>query len=166
MSNITLIAAIGKNKELGYQNELIWKLKKDLLFFKEQTIGKYIVMGRKTFLSLPKLLPERKHIVLTTNDLNIPNVLVFHSLDSLLEFIQGLDEEIMIIGGESLYKIFFPYASKMILTEIDSEFLQADTYFPDFSQSNWNKIELDKGIDEDINYKHLVYKRRETKWKD
>ena len=95
MKNITMIAAIGKNRELGKNNDLIWHLKEDMKFFKDQTMGKPIVMGRKTFESLPKLLPGRKHIILTKQKLDVPEeVLLFHNKEDVLDYIKSYQEEV------------------------------------------------------------------------
>lgn len=161
MKNITMIAAIGKNNELGKDNKLIWPLKKDLQFFKEQTMGKPIVMGYKTLLSLPKLLPNRKHIVLTRHERNLdPSILVFHSKEEVLDYISNHIEEFMIIGGESIYKEFLEDADKMLLTEIDDTCLDADSYFPYFDKNEWNSKILKEEEENGISYKHLVYIRK------
>lgn len=161
MKNITMIAAIGKNNELGKDNSLIWHLKKDLLFFKEQTSNKPIVMGYKTLLSLPKLLPNRKHIVLTRHERSLaPSILVFHSKEEVLDYISNHIEEFMIIGGESIYKEFLEDADKMILTEIDDTCLDADSYFPYFDKNEWNSKIIKEEEENGISYKHLVYTRK------
>ena len=160
MNNITMIAAIGKNNELGKDNNLIWKLKEDMHFFKENTIGKPIVMGINTFNSLPKLLPHRKHIVLTHQNLKIDNVLIYHDMNELLNYINSKNEEIMIIGGASIYKLFLDYANKLLLTEIDDEEKNADVYFPNFNKNEWN-YNIIKEVEEDnIKYKHVRYLRK------
>mgnify|MGYP003430593614 FL=1 len=94
MKNITMIAAVGKNLELGKDNKLLWHLPEDLKFFKEQTMGKPIIMGKKTLDSLPILLPGRLHLVLTHQQLEeTDQVKVFRDLDSLVEFIKELNQE-------------------------------------------------------------------------
>ena len=128
MDNITLIAAIGKNGELGKDNTLIWKLKEDMRFFKENTMGKPILMGINTLYSLPRLLPGRKHIVLTHQDISIEGVKVYHDKQELLDYIASLPQEVMVIGGASIYSQFINYADTMLLTEIDAE-EKADVYF-------------------------------------
>ena len=148
MNNLTIIAAIGKNNELGYKNGLIWRLKEDMKFFKENTIGKPIVMGRKTLESLPKLLPNRTHIVLTHQDIVIPGVIIIHSKEELFNLIK--DEEVMIIGGESIYKMFIDDVDKMLLTEIDKEYKDADAYFPEFNKDNWNIKVLSRKVENNI----------------
>ena len=121
MNKITLIAAIGKNRELGYNNDLIWNIPEDLKFFKDNTMGKYMVMGINTFNSLPGILPGRKHIVLTRKNVDLGDeIFVIHNLDELLQYIDTLSSEVMIIGGASIYRQMIDYADRMLLTEIDS----------------------------------------------
>ena len=127
--NITLIAAVGKNLELGKDNTLIWSIPEDLKFFRDNTIGKTIVMGMNTLKSLPKLLPNRKHVVLTRKNVELdPSIVVVHSIDELLSYIESIDEEVMIIGGAQIYSQMIGYASKMLLTEIDDS-RDADVIF-------------------------------------
>ena len=161
MKNITMIAAIGKNRELGKNNDLIWHLKEDMKFFKDQTMGKPIVMGRKTFESLPKLLPGRKHIILTKQKLDVPEeVLLFHNKEGVLDYIKSYQEEVMIIGGASIYKEFLEDSNKLVLTEIDDEDKTADTYFPYFDKNEWLKEELSTEEENNIKYKHIIYTRK------
>ena len=161
--NITLIAAIGKNRELGYNNDLIWKIPEDLEFFKENTINKYIVMGVNTFNSLPKLLPNRKHIVLTRKNMELDSsVIIVHSIDELLEYINSIDEEVMVIGGSLVYREMIKYADKMLLTEIDDSRL-ADVYFPEFNIEDWDKLLISSHEYNDIKYNHVSYTRKKIK---
>ena len=159
MKNITMIAAVGKNLELGKDNQLIWRFKEDMRFFKEQTMGKPIVMGHKTLDSLPKLLPGRKHIVLTTKSLEVdPAILVVHSIDELLEKVKEYPE-VMIIGGASIYKQMLDYSDKLVLTEIDAT-APCDVYFPSFNKEEWDREVLCEHEENNIPYKHLVYTRK------
>ncbi len=159
MATITLIAAIGKNNELGKDNKLLWHLKEDLKFFKEQTIGKEVILGRKTLESLPKLLPKRKHLVLTHQNLEENEQLqVFHSIEELQKYLQDKDEEVVVIGGAKIYQEFLPKANKLILTEIDAS-KEADTYFPTFNKEEWQKELLCTHQDNGITYSHIIYKR-------
>ena len=158
-NNLTLIAAIGKNNELGINNTLIWRFKEDMKFFKENTMGKPIIMGRKTLESLPKLLPGREHIVLTKSNLDIEGVKVFHSKENLLDYVSQFDNDFMVIGGASIYEQFIGNADKMLLTEIDAE-SKADVYFPEIKQDEWNKKDLYDVVDGDISFKHVLYKRK------
>lgn len=160
MNNISIIAAIGKNNELGKNGKLIWHLKEDMKYFKENTIGKPIVMGINTFNSLPKLLENRKHIVLTHQNIEIPNVKIYHSKEELLSYLKYLRQEIMVIGGASIYRQFIDIADKLLLTEIDEVDKEADAYFPRFNKDNYNK-EIIKNVKEsNINYKFVRYLRK------
>lgn len=159
MATITLIAAIGKNNELGKDNKLLWHLKEDLNFFKEQTIGKEVILGRKTLESLPKLLPKRKHLVLTHQNLEENEQLqVFHSIEELQKYLQDKDEEVVVIGGAKIYQEFLPKANKLILTEIDDS-KDADAFFPTFNKEEWQKELLCTHQDNGITYSHIIYKR-------
>lgn len=160
MDNISMIAAIGKNNELGKDNELLWRFKEDMKFFKEETIGKPVIMGMKTLQSLPKILPNRQNIVLTRQNVELDErILVFHSMDEILKYIEEYGKEVMIIGGASIYKQFLEYAKKLILTEINAE-KEADVYFPYFNKDEWIKEELDEHEENNIKYKHLIYTRK------
>ena len=160
MKNITMIAAIGQNNELGKNNKLLWHLPEDLKFFKEQTMGKPIVMGKKTLDSLPRLLPGRLHLVLTHQELE-PNdqIMVFHNKEALIDFIATLDQEVMVIGGAQVYKQMLDLSDKMILTEVEAE-TEADVYFPEFNKDEWDQKLLCEHQYEDIHYKHLIYTRK------
>ena len=159
MENITMIAAVGLNNELGYKNQLIWHLKGDMKFFKENTMGKPIVMGINTLKSLPKLLPGREHIVLTHQDIDIEGVKIFHSISEILEYINSLPTEAMIIGGASIYQQFIDYANKMLLTQINQS-APADVYYPTFDENEWDKEVLASANENDIDYQHVEYKRK------
>ena len=163
MKNVTIIAAIGKNNELGKNNDLIWRFKEDMDFFKEQTMGKPMAMGYKTFYSLRegKPLPGRKHIVLTSRNIEENDQIVLvRSLEELLKYIEEYKDEVMIIGGASIYKSMLDYADKLVLTEIDAEDKEADAYFPIFNKEEWNSEELSSHEENNIKYKHLVYTRK------
>ena len=163
MKNVTMIAAIGKNNELGKNNDLIWKFKEDMKFFKEQTTGKPMAMGYKTFYSLRggKPLPGRKHIILTSRNIEEnPQIKIVRSLEELINYIEEYKEEVMIIGGASIYKAMLEYADKLVLTEIDAEDKEADAFFPDFNKEEWNNELLSEHEENNIKYKHLVYKRK------
>ena len=161
MATITLIAAIGKNNELGLNNNLIWHLKEDLKFFKEQTIDKKIILGRKTLESLPNgRLPRRTHLVLTHQDMkNSTDIYIYNNIEDLLDYLKGLDEEVMVIGGAKVYEEFLPYATKLILTEIDSS-AKADVYFPKINKEDWERKLLSTYQDNNLIYHHVLYKRK------
>lgn len=155
---IALIAAIGKNNELGKNNNLIWHLPNDLKFFKEVTMGKNVVMGFNTYNSLPRKLVGRTMIVLTSKNINDKEIIVYNDLNKLLEDYKN--KEIFIIGGASLYKIFIDKVDTMYLTEIDASDDKADVYFPKFNKDDWNREVLKENSDNGINYKHILYRRK------
>ena len=156
----TIIAAIGKNRELGKDNGLIWHLPNDLKFFKEVTNHHAIIMGRKTFESLPRMLPNRKHIVLTSSE-NLPSeVEVYKELKQILESYRDSQEEIFIIGGASIYSQFLEHSDKMYLTEIDAEDKSADVFFPEFNREDYTSELIKENEDNGIKYKHMVYRRK------
>lgn len=160
MKNITMIAAIGQNNELGKDNKLLWNLPEDLQFFRQQTMGKPIVMGKKTLDSLPRLLPGRLHLVLTHQEVEESDqVKVFRDIDSLVEFIQTLDQEVMVIGGAQVYNQMIALSDKMLLTEVEAT-TEADVYFPPFDKEEWDCLELCHHQEGDIKYKHLSYTRK------
>lgn len=156
---ISIIAAIGKNRELGRGNDLIWHIKEDLKNFKNLTMGKYIVMGKNTYESLPKHLEGRKYIVLSSSLSEIENGLLFNDFNKLLEFIKNVDEEVMIIGGASIYKLFLPFADKLYLTEIDSE-EKADVYFPDFNKEDYECNVVSTNEVDGLKYSFVIYERK------
>lgn len=160
---MTMIAAVGKNLELGKDNQLIWRFKEDMAFFKNETMGKPIIMGMKTYESLPGLLPGRRHIVLTRKNVELdPEILVVHSIDELLEKVRDYPE-VFVIGGASIYKQLIDYSNKMILTEIDAEDECADAYFPYFNKNEWNSENIGEFEENNITYKRLIYTRKKVR---
>jgi len=133
---ITLIAAAGENNELGKDNELVWHLPDDFKRFKQLTTGHFIIMGRKTFESFPKPLPNRTHVVITRNkDYNPDGVLVVHSLDAAL-LKASEDEQPFIIGGGEIYHLAMEAADKIELTRVHGSF-EADAFFPEINNDKW-----------------------------
>ena len=159
MAMITLIAAIGKNGELGKDNDLIWKISEDLKYFKRVTMNKKIIMGKNTFLSLPKLLEGRTHIVLSRSGVSSQDVLVYNNISELIEYLNSIDEEIMVIGGASIYKEFIKIAEKMILTIVDSS-SDADVYFPKINEKEWIVEKIFEGKFNEINYSRKIYLKK------
>lgn len=136
-----IIAAVGKKNELGNANKLIWHIKADMAHFRETTMGKKILMGRKTFESLPNLLPGRKIYVVTKNDnINGDNVEVVRDVDAFIARYQHSKEEIFICGGAEIYNKFLPYVHRMLITEIFDTAKEADTYFPDVDYKDWDIV--------------------------
>ncbi len=155
---ISIIAAIGKNNELGLNNDLIWHLPNDLKFFKEKTLNQNIVMGYNTFVSLGRVLPSRKHIVLSFEKVRLPlEVIQFNNLEDLNNYIK--DKDVFIIGGASMYKQFIDKADRLYLTEIDDTH-KADVYFPNFDKSLFDKKILGTNSDNGINYTFTLYERK------
>ena len=156
---ISIIAAIGENNELGKNNNLIWHLPNDLKFFKSVTSGHTVLMGRNTFWSLPKVLPNRTNIVITNQDEEYPKeVVIYNSIESFLNNYNN-EEEVFIIGGASIYKQFIDIADKLYLTEIEAHCTNADVYFPKFNKENYDSEILGENNDNGISYKHVLYRR-------
>ena len=126
---ISLIVAHDKNRVIGYENGMPWHLPGDLKYFKEMTIGKPVIMGRKTFESIGRPLPGRRNIVITRNkDYHAEGIETVASLDEALALTHGAEEQ-MIIGGEQIFTMALPLADKLYITLIDHEFT-GDTFFP------------------------------------
>lgn len=161
---LSIIVAISKNNVIGKDNKLIWHLPEDLKRFKKLTTGHTIIMGRKTFESLGRVLPNRKHIVITNNanmQIEDENVELIHDIKMLNKFINS-EEEHFIIGGATIYKLLMPYANKMYITRINEEF-EGDVYFPELDKKVWKEIEREKGIRNEKNpfdYEYVTYIRK------
>ncbi len=156
---LKIIAAIGKNNELGKNNDLIWSLPNDLKFFKEKTIGKTVVMGKNTFYSLPKVLPNRKNIVITDTKIENENIEQYYSIEDFINHYNESDEDIFIIGGAMMYRQFINLADELYLTEIDASDDGAQVFFPVFNKEEYEKIVLGNNSDGNINYQHVLYKK-------
>lgn len=160
MKNISIIACVGKNLELGKNNDLIWHLPNDLKYFKSVTSGKTVIMGRRTFDSLPGVLPKRRNIVLQLpNESKIDGVEIFNDIPSIIEAVKN-EEEAFIIGGASIYKQFLEYANKLYLTEVSMGCKDPDVYFPKFDKRKYKKTIVGSNSDNGINYNFVVYERR------
>lgn len=154
--DISIIAAIGKNNELGKNNDLIWHFHKDMVFFRQITTGSTVIMGRKTFESLPKALPKRRNIVITgSEDYAAEGAEVCHSVEQALKLCEN--ERVFIIGGGRIYKQFLNLAENLYLTEIDAECPQADTYFPAFNKNEYKKEILAENEENGIKFSHIRY---------
>jgi dihydrofolate reductase len=140
---LSIVAAVAENNIIGKDNSLLWSLPEDLERFKRitSTGSKTMIMGRKTFESINRILPGRKHIILTRNnffDVNNENVKIVHSLDNLKPYIDST-EEYFVIGGGEIYSLLLPYAKKMYLTKVHEEF-NGDTFFPNFNKNEWQVV--------------------------
>lgn len=139
MKDITLIAAVDKNWGIGYHNELLFHLKKDMAFFREKTLGNTVIMGRKTLESFPggKPLPERTNIVLTSQTAEDftqghpgdGTLVVCHSVAEVMRYLEGVAGDSYVIGGGMVYRQFVEYASRALITQVD-RIKEADTFFP------------------------------------
>ena len=160
MKNISIIACVGKNLELGKNNDLIWHLPNDLKYFKKVTSGKTVIMGRKTFDSLPGILPKRRNIVLQKPDEGvIPGLEIYNDIPSILEAIKK-EEEVFIIGGASIYRQFIDYANKLYLTEVHKTCKDAEVFFPKFNKRKYHKEIVGKGLDNAIAYDFVIYSKK------
>ena len=156
---VKIIAAIGKNGELGAKNALLWNLPGDMRFFRETTRGAAVVMGRLTFESIGRPLPNRRNIVITRNPDRVPDgVEVSGSLGEALALIGG---DGFVIGGARVYADAIGIADEMILTEIDASFPEADVFFPKFERSDWDAEVIGGNCDGGISYRHTVYRRKQ-----
>ncbi len=136
---ISIIAAIGKNRELGFKDKLLWRLPDDLKRFKKITTGHAIVMGRKTYETIGRPLPDRKNIVITRNDAYLaPGCIVVSSLDEAIEAAGG-DSEVFVMGGGEIYALALASADRMYLTFVDAA-TPADTFFPEFNAADWKLV--------------------------
>ena len=161
---LSIIVAIANKNVIGKDNTLIWHLPEDLKRFKTITSGKTIIMGRKTFESLGRVLPNRKHIVLC-NDMEMKidneNVEVVNDIKYLDKYINS-DEENFIIGGATIYKLLMPYANKMYITKINQDF-DGDAFFPEIKEEEWKIVDTQKGIKDEQNpydYEYITYVRK------
>lgn len=143
---ISFIVAMDNNRLIGVNNDLPWHIPNDLQFFKEKTIGNTIIMGRKTFESLGRVLPKRHHIVVTkSQDREFPKeVEVFSNLDEVIELSKKTEDEIFVIGGGRVFSELLPHADRLYITQIDAVF-SGDIYFPNFSMKDWKITSKIKG---------------------
>lgn len=165
--NISLIAAVSSNNVIGRQNRLPWYLPEDLKNFKQLTIGKPIMMGRKTFESLGRVLPGRTNIVITRNPIYQPQgCRVFSNIDHALQTFANCPE-IMVIGGASFYEQMMPLSNTLYLTRIDHEF-DGDAHFPPFDPSVWteqSRRDYQQQQEPFLHYSFRVYRRNASEYR-
>ena len=158
-----MIAAVAKNRAIGKDNKLIYWLPNDLKRFKALTTGHTIIMGRRTFESLPKgALPNRRNIVLSRTEKDFPGCDTYTSLKEALNHCTP-DEDVYIIGGASIYKQAMTVANRLCLTEVDDPPQKADAFFPDYS--DWHEVwreEHDTDERHDYRYAFVDYERQGT----
>ncbi len=158
---LSLIVAKAENNVIGKDNKLLWHLPEDLKRFKNLTTGHTIIMGRKTFESLGRVLPNRKHVVFTQNPnfkVDDVNVKIVHSLQDIQEYVEDKNEN-FVIGGEKIYNLLMPYVSKMYITEIHKDF-DGDTFFPNVDLESWKETSREKMNADDFDYDFVVYERK------
>ena len=175
VGKLVVVAAVGRNLEIGRRGDLIWRLSEDLAFFRSVTMGHYIVMGKKTYESMPKNLPGRKYVVISkypaptgTPQRNLQGVPllakgvdsrsedgVCESVDKFLEFAKAINDVIYVVGGGSIYAQLLPYCSEMVLTHIDAECDTADVFFPKFDEKDWQVTKSVELCENGINYQRV-----------
>ena len=160
---LSIIVAVAKNNVIGKDNQLIWHLPEDLKRFKRLTTNHTIIMGRKTFESLGRVLPNRKHVILCNDakmSVDDENVEILDDISKLKKY-KDSEEENFVIGGATIYKLLMPYADKMYVTHIKEEF-EGDVYFPEISEKDWKITEREKGLRDEKNpfdYEYVTYER-------
>lgn len=164
---ISLIAAMDKNRVIGKENDIPWRIPRDWEYVKDTTKGYPIILGRKNLESIGRPLPDRRNIVLTRDKyFNFDGCEIAHSIEDIFEFCKN-EEEIFIFGGEQIYHLFMPYVEKMYITKIHHEF-KGDTFFPEVNFDDWKVVSVKKGIMDDKNpynyYFHIYEKACITNW--
>ena len=163
---MNLIVAVDNNWAIGSKNELLIRIPNDHKHFREETTGKVVVLGRKTLETFPQGMPLKNRInIILSKDPNyqVKDAIVVHSIEELLEELKKYDEEeIFVIGGESIYRMMLPYCSKVYVTKIDHAY-QADTYFPNLDQlEDWEMTEVsEEHTCFDLEYVFSTYERRQ-----
>jgi dihydrofolate reductase len=161
---ISIISAIGKNRELGKKNTLLWDMPADMKHFRDTTRGHTVIMGQKTFESLPNgPLPNRRNIVVTrSDDFHSEGVEISRSLEDTLASFKDTDEEVFVIGGGEIYRQSMDAADRLYITHVDMEDKEADTFFPEILPIIWNEISREEHQADDKNphnYTFSVYER-------
>jgi dihydrofolate reductase len=163
---ISLIWAMDNNRLIGANNQMPWGISDipaDMAWFRQHTLGKSVLMGRKTFESIGKPLPKRRNIILSRQkSLSIDGCEVVHSLDEAVDMFQ--DEELMVMGGAAIYKLALPHAEKLYCTHIEHDF-KGDTWFPDMDMVSWQHTHQEKHAPDEKNaypYRFEIYERGET----
>ncbi|WP_175073051.1 dihydrofolate reductase [Terribacillus sp. AE2B 122] len=160
---ISLLFAMDQNRGIGYENDLPWRLPRDLRFFKEKTTGQIIVMGRKTLDSMNGALPNRTNVVLTRDKaFKADGVTILHDVNAVKELAdEHSEKEIFIIGGSEIFSQTLEIADRIYMTYIEDNF-PADTYFPDFPLNKWQETSREKGVKDERNpydYYFIQYDR-------
>lgn len=158
---MNIIVCMSKNKVIGKENRMPWHLPKDLAYFKKMTLGKTVVMGRKTFESIGKALPGRNNIILTRDPLyKAPGCQVYTKIEDVLHLPK---EDVFIIGGSEIYTLFMPYATKLYITKICETF-EGDAFFPETRIDDYRVLSSKKGCrdaNNDHEYYFMIYEKKE-----
>jgi dihydrofolate reductase (trimethoprim resistance protein) len=158
---ISLIVAMDKNRVIGKNNDIPWRLPRDWEYVKKTTVNHSIVLGRRNYESIGKALCKRRNIVLTRDrQLSYEDCEMAYSVQEVFDLCKN-EEEIFIFGGEEIYKLFLPYVEKMYITKIHEEF-DGDTFFPEVNFNEWNEISVKTGITDEKNpyqYAFYIYER-------
>ena len=159
---LSIIACISQtNRAIGYQNRLLYHIKSDLTRFRELTTGHAIIMGRKTYESLPNgALPHRRNIVVSRSMKEMEGCEVYPNLEAALKAEEGKTEETFIIGGESIYRQSLPVARKLYLTVVDDAPQQADAFFPEINPEEWELIEKEMRNENGLSFSFLTYLKK------
>lgn len=152
---LRLIAAHDLNYGIGYENQLPWQLPADMAFFKAKTLGKPILMGRKTFESIGRPLPGRRNIVLTSKVMKVSGIEIISDISQINDL--NL-QELMIIGGSSLYQYFLPIVDEMLITEVNAH-TRADTYFPFYEKGSFKELILGQQVADESNQYAMTFKQ-------
>ena len=161
---LSIIVAKTKNNIIGKDNNLIWHIPEDMEKFRSLTLDHTIIMGRKTFESIGRVLENRKQVIFTNNpDFNpeMENSEIVHSVEDIKKYIDS-DEECFVIGGSMIYHLLMPYVTKMYITEIDKDF-EGDAFFPKMNAEDWEVVRITPGRENsgvDFNYQFVEYKRK------
>ena len=154
----SIISAIAKNNAIGKDNDLVFHIKEDMKFFRETTRNHTVIMGKKTWESLPGKLKDRKNLVISHTEVEDADGTIT-DLDKYIEENKETDEEIFVIGGGSIYKYMLPHSKYLYLTEVDAE-PEADIYFPEFDRKNYKKETLKTGTAGDLKFEINRYEHK------
>lgn len=155
----SIIVAISKNNAIGKDNELLWNIPEDLKHFKDTTSGHTIIMGRKTFESIGRALPNRRNIIITRDEsYSKDGVEIVNSLIKALDACK-YEDEVFVIGGGEIYRQALPFADKLYVTHVEKEY-EADTFFPEIQKDEWVEISNEEHFENDPPYKFSVYEKK------
>ena len=158
--SFSIIACVGQKGELGKNNDLVFKIKEDMDFFKKTTTGHPVLMGKNTFKSIGHALPGRENFVVSYDTEGLSkDVTPVLDLDDFIKKNRSTNQEIFVIGGASIYKTLLPFSDTLYLTEVDST-TPADVFFPDFNHDLYDKIILKRGSENGLNYVFAKYTKK------